>query len=167
MSEVLFIGIDSGKSGGIAALAGKSVYYTKMPTTEIEIWRWIKGLKMVRTSPDGSRCMIESINYGWVRNHNAGSVSKLYGSYMQLRGFLVAAGIPFETVMASKWQKTLGIKPRDKKHETDTMWKDRLVSVARKLFPKLSIWKLPAKIQRAVADALLIAEYCRRKHKEQ
>lgn len=158
----LFIGIDPGKKGGLVGLKDKSVFYTKMPATEKEVWNWIKALYKCRPA-SGCKCVIEQIVPGF-RGTSKSSMSKLFGSYMQLRGFLVAAGIPFQTVMPHKWQKTLGIKSRNRKLETDTMWKDRLVNEARKLFPKLPIWSATAEIQRAIADALLIAYYCRQQH---
>ena len=162
----LFIGIDPGKKGGLVGLKDKSVFYTKMPTTEKEIWSWIRALYKCRPA-SGCKCFIEWINPGMIGSGKS-SMSKLFGSYMQLRGFLVAANIPFQTVMPHKWQKTLGIAPRNKKTETQGMWKDRLVNEARKLFPKLPIWKGTASVQRAIADALLIAHYCKTQHtKEQ
>jgi hypothetical protein len=84
------------------------------------------------------------------------SCSKLYGSFCELRAFLVAAQIPFEEVQATKWQKELGI-PKRKKNETRTKWKNRLKSHAERLFPQI-------KVTLAICDALLISEYCRRVH---
>jgi hypothetical protein len=103
--------------------------------------------------------------------------------YGKLLMALTAAGIPFETKQPRVWQASLQIPPRvkhnktrkvqnrkgkwvDKKYggETDTQWKDRLRAKAQQLFPRLDLWDQALAAQRAVCDALLIAEYCRRVH---
>ncbi len=58
------------------------------------------------------------------------------------------------TVTPRAWQGGLGISPR-KKSESTTDWKNRLKSVAQSLFPD-------TQVTLKTADALLIAEYCRR-----
>ena len=68
---------------------------------------------------------------------------------------LIAAGIPFEEVIPRTWQKGVGITPRGK-GETKTRFKNRLKAKASQLFPKVNVTL-------ATADALLIAEFCRRK----
>jgi hypothetical protein len=77
-------------------------------------------------------------------------------NYGALRMALTAAGIPFEEVVPGVWQRGLNIPPR-KKTEGKTAWKNRLKAKAQQLFPSV-------KITLATADALLIAEFCRRKH---
>jgi Holliday junction resolvasome RuvABC endonuclease subunit len=78
-------------------------------------------------------------------------------NYGIVRMALTAAGIPFEEVTPQAWQKALGITHR-KKTETPSEWKNRLRARAQQLFPSVSLTL-------ATADALLIAEYCRRINK--
>lgn len=165
-SNLIYTGIDPGKKGGIAWLYKKEVYYQRFPIEEKKIWSVIlAGVSQVSTTILTRVACIEWINPGMFGTGKS-SMSKLYGSYMQLRGFLVAADIPFTAVMPAKWQKELGIKPK-RKEESKTQWKDRLVNEARKLFPKLPLWKSTANDQRAIADALLIAHYCRITHQKE
>lgn len=84
------------------------------------------------------------------------STVMLYGSYRDLRTMLLCSGIDYADCPPKRWQQGLGIEPRIRE-ETDTVWKNRLKAVAQGLFPdvKVTLWN---------ADAILIAEYCRRVH---
>jgi len=82
------------------------------------------------------------------------STFKFGRGYGFLRGCLVALGIPFEDVTPQTWMRALNVPPR-RKNETKAQFKQRLRGVAQQLFPS-------EKITLATADALLIAEYCRR-----
>jgi hypothetical protein len=64
--------------------------------------------------------------------------------------------VPCEEVLPSRWQQGLHISPR-KKSEGRVLWKNRLKANAQRLFPEIA-----DKITLATADALLLAEYCRR-----
>ena len=67
--------------------------------------------------------------------------------YGFLCGILTALGVPWEQVTPQKWQKAMGCLSGGDKNKTKAR--------AQQLFPNL-------KITHAVADALLIAEYCKR-----
>lgn len=151
LDESYYMGIDPGGSGGLAVIShgGLVIGCQKMPATERDIWEWI-----VEASGN-VRAVIEYINPAY-QGTAKGSMAKLYGSYMQLRGYLVAAGIPFETALTRKWANRLGVH-KSSKDESRTVWKNRLKAAAQSLFPQ-------EKITLATADALLIAEYCRRIH---
>jgi hypothetical protein len=82
------------------------------------------------------------------------STCVLYGSYLQLRAFLISADISFQEVTPQKWQKAFGLVKE--KGEEPRAWKNRIKAKAQQLFPS-------QKVTLAVADALLIAEYNRRK----
>jgi crossover junction endodeoxyribonuclease RuvC len=77
------------------------------------------------------------------------STFKFGVNYGFLRGMLTAHKIPFEEVTPQKWQKAMGCLSKGNKNVTKAK--------AQQLFPNL-------KITHKVADALLIAEYCRRTH---
>lgn len=146
-----YIGIDPGKSGGLVTLDcdGLVLSMTKMLPTEQDLWNWFQE----QSEWTNLHALIEFINPGF-KGTNKSSMSKLYGNYMQLRGFLIASSIPFDHVMTAKWRKGLGIPPRTKT-QTETQWKNQLKAKAQQLFPqeKVTLWS---------ADALLIAEYNRR-----
>ena len=159
-SPRIYIGIDPGKNGGIAWLTGRKVQTVKMPATERDIWDLINSL-----SSGNAQAVIEWIHPA-IQGIGKSPMSKLYGNYMQLRGFLRAADISSEDIKTAKWCQGLGIPKRKristalglKDVESDTQWKNRLKAKAQELFPHVTITL-------ATADALLIAEFCRRKHR--
>lgn len=143
-----WIGIDPGKSGGLVELSRNRICMIPMPQTEKDIWEWFSG------TLDGAKAIIEWIHPA-IQGIGKSPMSKLYGNYMSLRMCLTAAEIPFEDVKPHAWQKYWQI-PKRKKAETRTQWKNRLKAKSQQVFPK-------EKITLATCDALLIAEFCRRK----
>jgi len=82
------------------------------------------------------------------------STFKFGQNFGTLLGILAALGIPHERITPGKWQKEFGLIRRDK-NETITEKKNRHKARAQELFPAV-------RVTHAVADALLIAEFCRR-----
>ncbi len=160
--DTVYLGIDPGIGGGIVVFHGAEVKTYKMPTTERDLWDLVKSWADVGKSNGGCRAVIEQIDprpTKWFDGQKwQGSILKstclLYGNYLQLRGMLVAAGIPFQECPPARWQKTLDI-PGKKKGEADNKWKNRLKARAQQTHPELTVTL-------AVADAILIAEYCRK-----
>jgi len=153
ISSCTYLGIDPGRNGGIILLQGKGGIHTnKMPSTDKDIWDLIN-------LPSCTECFaaIEKVG-GYVGKKQPGSAMFKFGmSYGGLKMALTAADIPFEEVVPQRWQKAMGVPPK-KKTETNVQWKNRLKAKAQQLFPAV-------KVTLAIADALLIAEYCRRKQK--
>ena len=171
----VYLGIDPGASGGLAVIAADAVTAEPMPATERDIWQWFHWYE------PGQRpvAVLEKVG-GYVGEAQPGSAAFKFGaSYGMLKMALIAAGIPFEEVTPQTWQKALGIPPRRKGKrakrlkatkdgpkelysdrleggESKTQWKNRLKAFAQKLFPG-------AAVTLKTADALLLAEYCRRK----
>jgi hypothetical protein len=150
----IYVGIDPGMAGGIAAVGkwGKWTQAIGMPALDKEVWEQIKAW-----SPRVAFAILEKVNTGFPGTGKS-QMAKLYGSYTGLRMTLVIAGIPFEEVLAQRWQKFLHIPPREKS-EPRNHFKNRLKVRAQQLFPR-------EEVTLYTADALLIAEYCRRNHKE-
>jgi len=172
-SGVIYIGIDPGKSGGIAGLGSNGITLSsKMPATELDILTYVQYF--------GTACksLVESTGMPWkaiacieqVRGY-LGEGSEAPGkamfnfgwNYGSVRMAVLAAGIRLEEVPPQVWQKSLSIPPRKKdKHnarkyvETHTQFKNRLKGVAQRLFPNVTMTL-------AICDAFLIAEYYRRK----
>ena len=183
----IYIGIDPGASGGLAEIAIDCTEAIPMPRTEKDIWEWVHWFQ----AGQKPYAMIEKVS-GYIGESQPGSRAFRFGqSYGSLRMALIAAGVPFEEVTPQTWQKALGVSPRRKggkkcdmcsglgtigvrdsvdeqidcprcqnkprlKEESKSQWKNRLKAKAQQLFPKL-------KITLKTADAILIAEYCRRK----
>jgi len=144
------MGIDPGKSGGLALLFDAGVIAVKMPETPADLFKWISE------SADNCIAIIEQVG-GYAGEGHPGSAMFNFGKGVgHLEMSLIASAIPSESVPPRKWQKAMGISSR-KKTETKTQWKNRLKSVAQRLFPSENVTL-------ATADALLIALYCKRKH---
>jgi hypothetical protein len=147
-----YIGVDPGASGGLAAfLPSGRVQTIKMPATERDIYDWFYPWEYTDAA-----AVIEKVG-GYIGTGQPGSAMFKFGTgYGGLRMAMIANGIPFEEITPQKWQRALGITPK-KKEESKTQWKNRLKAVAQQLFPHVIITL-------ATADAILIAEYCKRKH---
>jgi len=144
----IFMGIDPGKSGGIACVRGSDVWACQMPKTERDVWEFID---------DNSNVEMTVIEKVWAmpsegRKQGVTSMFTFGMGYGGLRMALIAAGRPFKEVTSRSWQKHLGIAPR-KKTESKTQWKHRLKAMAQQLYPGEDVTL-------ATADALLIANYC-------
>jgi len=175
-----YIGVDPGASGGLAALYATGVVreLVPMPATEADVWRWFwrwcrqawlrlrmegPAQDMTPVGPWGQapseyriRACIEHVHA--FPKQGVSSTFKFGVNYGWLRMALTAADIPTEPVAPMVWMRALGITRR-KPVEAIGQWKDRLKAKAQQLFPGR------VDITRKTADALLIAEYCRRKHK--
>ena len=150
---MIYIGIDPGATGALVALFKRSEAFatTPMPATMPEILDWFR-----RVATLDAHAVIERVG-GYVRGVDApGAAMFNFGKgYGALLMALCAAGVPHEEVTPNVWMRGLGISPR-KKGEARKDWKSRLKAKAQQLFPR-------EKVTLVTADALLIAEYCRRK----
>lgn len=156
----LFIGVDPGKTGGLVCLSLTGIVSViQMPLSERDVWNWF--FEFAYCPLDFA--VIERVHS--MPDQGVSSTFKFGCSYGGLRMALIAAGIPFEDVTPQTWMRALSIPPK-KKTESKSQWKERLRAKAQQLFPSLSLWKEPRSRgkQLAVADALLIAEFCRRQN---
>lgn len=157
----MYIGIDPGEAGAMVILWGQEVQKVKIAgLTDSDLWLAMKDFGGKGTIV--VHCCIEQQtprptkffkNSKWESTILA-STCILYGRYQQAKSFLIAAAIPFEDVPPRRWQKGLHIPDRPK-GINQTEWKNVLKSKAQQLFPE-------EKVTLATADALLLAEYCRR-----
>jgi hypothetical protein len=139
-----FIGIDPGQSGGIGILypSGAVVQTFKFKDqTDSDIsdmFEFIANLE----SPVFA--MFEKVHS--MPKQGVSSSFTFGDSFGFLRGMLVAHKIPWDYVQPRAWQKALGCLTKGDKNITK--------SKAQRQWPD-------QKITHAIADALLIAEYCR------
>jgi len=148
MNIDVYVGIDPGKTGGIAWIDRGDTYAEKLTNmTERDIWMLIEGLNDRPENSANVFAMIEGVR----SSPQMGVVSAFtFGRCCGgLRMALIASGIPFEEVAPGTWQRSLKCLSGGNKNVTKRR--------AQELFPNL-------KITHAIADALLIAEYNRRKH---
>ena len=157
------IGIDPGKSGGIAWIGDGECTAVPMPATERDLWALLFGLGM----KEEPFALLEHVHGGVFgggspcpvckQRRQVGAVSQFnFGmNYGLLRMALTGADIPWEEVAPRKWQQEFGLVFPKARGLTTTQKKNFHKAHAQQLFPKI-------KITHAIADALLIAEFCRR-----
>jgi crossover junction endodeoxyribonuclease RuvC len=144
-----FIGIDPGQSGGVALIwegefVDKNNQVKKMPETEADLSELFLFLKE-QPSP---HVYIEKVHS--MPAQGVASSFKFGYNFGLLIGMLAASKLPYTYVTPQKWQKAMGCMTKGDKNVSKRK--------AQELFPD-------QKITHAVADALLIAEYCRRTYR--
>lgn len=154
---MIYIGCDPGKGGAIAWIQNNcnpSVNVINMPETDADLWHFIE----TKINCDDhchifARAIIERVSAGGVRTGEGkarmGATSAFtFGQQVgRLHMALTAAGIPYDIATPQRWQGALGCLTKGDKHVSKRR--------AEQLFPGV-------KVTLKNADALLIAEYCRR-----
>lgn len=145
-----YIGIDPGKAGGIAVVdhLGIVALTSKMPATVgdlLELLGRLGGLSR-------PRAVLERVNAGVFGQGKAGRMGVTsaftFGRGVgRLETALAASQIPYDSVSPLTWQKALGCQSGGDKNVTKAR--------AQALFPGVTV-------THAIADALLLAEFCRR-----
>lgn len=139
----IIIGIDPGKSGGIAFIERSGIRAEKMPDDAgiVEI------LQVAQANGEVMACM--ELVGGFAGQAQPGSAMFKFGDgYGFIRGACQALGIPLELVRPQQWQKGLGGLQGVKGVER----KRALKAHAARLFPT-------AKVTLSTCDALLIARW--------
>ena len=164
------LGIDPGKSGGLALITGQGVHLWKMPDTAIDLWTLFGEIQLLALDrvwatyykedafpiTSAIAAVLEQVG-GYTGEGQPGSAMFNFGrGYGNLEAFLIAAGISFTSKIPGIWLKEYGLKKR--KDEPKGKWKNRLKAYACQLFPGVHITL-------STCDALLIAEYARRTFK--
>ena len=140
-----YIGIDPGLGGGIAVIEadGKVLETTRMPATEQEVLDFLRQWTL-----NMPRAVLEFVRASpQMGVTSAFTFGRGYGG---LRMALVAAKIPFDEVVPGVWQRELQCRTRGDKNVSKRR--------AQELFPHVTV-------THKIADALLLAEYARRKER--
>lgn len=167
---MIHIGIDPGASGGIAWVNDQGTAYNaaKMPETERELLdlfetilkaeqRYIEQHDEVVFERPVARAVIERV---WSSPQmGVASAFKFGANVGRLHMALVAARVPFDESTPQKWQKVMGCQVGKSRASGGPAGGDKNITKrrAQALFPAM-------KVTHAIADALLIAEFCRRMH---
>jgi len=155
-----FIGIDPGRNGGIAVIDHKRYIHKliAMPEKETDLVQEFKQLAQYQNAI----AVVERVN-GFIGKSHPGSRMFNFGmNYGAIRILLVAYNIKFYAVSPVTWMNELeltrcGVCSRDKG------WKKHLKETAVSLFRD----RLRSRVVTySNSDALLIAEYARRKYSE-
>lgn len=126
---MLLIAIDPGASGALACSHdGGNPVIIKMPETPKDILDLLSGLSVMDKDV---HVTLEDISHGvFVKDAQDArlkmtAMSKLHRHCGHLEGFLIALGIPFDSVSPQKWMKSHGVMPKDyakrKRHIKDLM----------------------------------------------
>lgn len=141
------IGIDPGLSGAMAILNGTTT--TVIPFGESE---YVGELTKLMTYGSLARCVLERVHS--MPKQGVASSFRFGENFGWIRGVLQATYIPYELVLPQRWKREFGV----------TADKNTAIECARRLFPGVSLRRTAAcrKDDDGMAEALLMAEYCRR-----
>jgi len=141
---MIWIGVDPGVSGAIAVIRESGDVETIRFT---ETWHDIVDWLQDETELRQCKAVLEQVHA--MPKQGVSSTFKFGRMYGAAEMLLVAAAIPYETVTPAKWQTAMKCKSQGDKNVTK--------AAAQRLFPTI-------KITHATADAILLAELCRRTH---
>jgi hypothetical protein len=149
-----FLGIDPGVAGGIAAITNDSEgaernvsKFSLKDKTEADIVQWLWQLNGGHNSEYVA--VIEFVHSS--PQMGVRSAFTFGRSYGFLRGCLSSLGFPYVEVRPQAWQKAMGCLTKGVKNVSKAK--------AQQLYPGENV-------THATADALLLATYCRRHHKD-
>ena len=142
----LYIGIDPGKSGGVAIIYDDNLYTGKCPNTVHDMVEEVKVPLDIMAIPK-SKAVIELVHS--MPGNGVKSMFTFGQNYGTWLGIMAALKIPYDIVPPGKWMKHYGSMPKDKKAR-----KNKLKQLAQQAWPT-------HRITLATADAVLIAMYSR------
>lgn len=147
----VFIGIDPGKNGGIAAICIEDNFIYTKPYSD-ELLRKMSGALYFSTS-HRAICCLEKV--GAMPGQGVVSMFNFGQSVGYIKGVLESFLIPYQEITPQKWKREFGLSS-DKAASAE---------VCRKLFPEVELLATPRskKPHDGMAEALLMAEYARRK----
>jgi crossover junction endodeoxyribonuclease RuvC len=144
-----YIGIDPGAKGALAIIGDNGT----TTTTVFDEVKYCDILGAPWYSSENTICCLEHV--GAMPGQGVTSMFSFGENFGFIQGLLKANGIPYELVRPQKWKKEFSI----------TKDKNTSIEVCKRLFPKVSL--LPTerckKDHDGMAEALLMAEYARRK----
>ena len=150
--KTLFIGIDPGKSGGIACIDTETKIVYTIPYNDKAL------IDLCRNEGYGGNtehimCCLEKV--GAMPGQGVVSMFSFGQSVGYIKGVLESFRIPYQEITPQKWKREFGL----------TSDKAKSSEVCRKLFPDVSLLATPRckKPHDGMAEALLMAEYARRK----
>ena len=141
-----FIGIDPGLSGALAAINENGAF--AIPFDEEEYVDTIRSL----CSEGPVKAVVEHVSA--MPKQGVASTFKFGQNFGWILGMLFALDVPVELVRPAKWKREFSC----------TSDKNTSISVAKRMFPTVSLLATPRcrKPHDGMAEALLMAEYCRR-----
>ena len=145
---MVYIGIDPGKSGGIACINGKKMECMRYPSDVKEIVFLLQKLRYSR----GCIALMERVHS--FPNQGVRSTFTFGENFGIWKGILAAIDVEYDLIQPKKWMSFYGEQPKEK-----TKRKNNLKSIAKKLYPN-------AHITLYTAAAVLLAYYLKEKSNE-
>lgn len=143
---MIYIGIDPGKAGALAIINGDDVEI--IPFDEANYIKALEKYALYRKA-----CALEHVSA--MPGQGVTSMFSFGQNFGWIQGALQALSVPYELVRPQKWKREFSI----------TGDKNSSIAVCKRLFPDVSL--LPTERSRkdsdGMAEALLMAEYARRK----
>ena len=142
-----------------------------MPDHEDELWLILWGIvEEARLDVREIHCVLEKVHQ---RPDQSAQSGFTFGTgYGMILGQLAAANhrhpVSRELVVPQKWMKALNVPSapqrktaKGKLVRDGTQHKKNLIAIARRLYPRAKVWHENLTYQYGVADAILIAHYCK------
>ena len=144
-----YIGIDPGKSGGIAVISNEGIEVKKCPDS-VQDMAILFALILQETPPLHVLVMIEKV---WARPHDGrASVFTFAGNYGQWQGIVASHEITPHYVTPQVWMRAVGCPKKLSKKDR----KNYLKALAKEKYPEKS-----RRLTLATSDAMLIADYAK------
>lgn len=143
-----FIGIDPGKSGALAVIDDEGYVWNTKTFNESDYAIVLNDL----ASAPNVRVVLEHV--GAMPGQGSVSMFNFGANFGFIKGLLAANNLPYELVRPQKWKRMFSC----------TSDKNTSVDVAHRLFPNVDLRRTTrcSKPHDGIAEALLMAEYCRR-----
>ena len=147
-ARTVILGIDPGVTGAIGCLStsASAPLVWDMPSNPRDLYEGLVGFH-----PASTLCAFVEQAQAMPKQGVSSTFKTGYG-YGVIIGVLASLGIPYETVIPSVWKRAMGLQGKDK---------DASRALARCYWPEAPLSRVK---DHGRAEALLIAEYGRRKH---
>lgn len=151
---MVYIGIDPGKNGAIAIIdTSESINIIVKKYSDENLIDMLSNYhQFSHRAPYAIRCVLEHVHA--MPKQGVSSTFTFGVNFGFIQGVLKAYKIPYELVTPQKWKKEFSC----------TSDKNTSIDVCKRLFPNVNL-KVSDKCVKdhdGIAEALLIAEYCRR-----
>lgn len=152
---MIYIGIDPGKNGGYAIINNEELTPSSVSVRPMDEKSFTEDMHFISEafSTNEIRCCLEKV--GAMPGQGVTSMFTFGAGYGFLQGVLTAYGIPYQLVPPQTWKKAF----------TLNSVKQTSIEVCQRLFPNVSLYRTDRckKPHDGMAEALLMAEYARRK----
>ena len=142
----IYIGLDPGKSGGVAFILENSLYTFKCPSTVHDMVEEINFCNKLGPEYEIFAVVEKVWSFPGQGVRSVFTFGENYGTWL---GILAALKIPHKLVPPKKWMSHFGSFPKDKRKR-----KNFIKSLAQQLYPN-------SKITLSTSDAVMLAVYAK------